>query len=371
MNVMMELRKCCNHPFLIRGVENALLAPEQGAAASQECSPETLLKGIISTSGKMVLLDKLLPKLRSQGHKVLLFSQMVRMLDIIQDYLSLKGYPFERIDGGVKIGDRQAAIERFSSPGSDRFIFLICTRAGGVGINLTAADTVIIYDSDWNPQVSVRAIHDGQNDIQAQARCHRIGQEKAVKVYRLITNRTYEMEMFQRANLKLGLDKAVLNPLKQNLLKDGRVDVQRMNKKEAETLLKYGAYDFFKEEREGRSEELSNAFCEADIDQILEKNAKVITVDSQGGSSFSKASFVTDTSAEVDINDPNFWTKVIGLKEQHEETMGPRVRKKVEYKVNMSDETLQETGFEDESEWIKTDRDVLVKLVSVFSADDA
>ena len=117
---------------------------------------ETLLKGIISTSGKMVLLDKLLPKLRAQGHKVLLFSQMVRMLDIIQDYLSLKGYPFERIDGGVKINDRQAAIERFSAPGSDRFIFLICTRAGCFGINLTAADTVIIYDSDWNPQVGDR-----------------------------------------------------------------------------------------------------------------------------------------------------------------------------------------------------------------------
>ena len=114
----------------------------------------------------MVLLDKLLPKLRSQGHRVLLFSQMVRMLDIIQDYLTLKGYSFERIDGGVKINERQAAI------------------------------------------------------------CHRIGQDKAVKVYRLITNRTYEMEMFQRANLKLGLDKAVLNPLKQNITSDGRHDVQ-------------------------------------------------------------------------------------------------------------------------------------------------
>ena len=78
---------------------------------------------------------------------------MVRMLDIIQDYLTIKGYAFERIDGGVKIGDRQASIDRFSAPNSDRFIFLICTRAGGFGINLTAADTVIIYDSDWNPQV--------------------------------------------------------------------------------------------------------------------------------------------------------------------------------------------------------------------------
>ena len=215
MNIMMELRKCCNHPFLIRGAEQSIVA-ETREKKPELKNDDLVLQSMLDSSGKMVLLDKLLPKLRSQGHKVLVFSQMVRMLDIIQDYLTLKGYSFERIDGGVKINERQAAIDRFSAPGSDRFIFLICTRAGGFGINLTAADTVIIYDSDWNPQ----------NDIQAQARCHRIGQDKAVKVYRLITNRTYEMEMFQRANLKLGLDKAVLNPLKQNITSDGRHDVQ-------------------------------------------------------------------------------------------------------------------------------------------------
>ena len=215
MNIMMELRKCCNHPFLIRGAEQSIVAETQEKKPELK-SEELVLQSMLDSSGKMVLLDKLLPKLRSQGHRVLLFSQMVRMLDIIQDYLILKGYAYERIDGGVKINDRQAAIDRFSAPGSDRFIFLICTRAGGFGINLTAADTVIIYDSDWNPQ----------NDIQAQARCHRIGQDKAVKVYRLITNRTYEMEMFQRANLKLGLDKAVLNPLKQNITNSGLSEMQ-------------------------------------------------------------------------------------------------------------------------------------------------
>ena len=94
----------------------------------------------------------------------------------------------------------QAAIDRFCKPDSDRFVFLLCTKAGGLGINLTAADTVIIYDSDWNPQ----------NDLQAQARCHRIGQQKMVKVYRLLTRNTYEREMFDKASLKLGLDKAVL-----------------------------------------------------------------------------------------------------------------------------------------------------------------
>lgn len=215
MNIMMELRKCCNHPFLIRGAEQSIVA-ETREKKPELKNDDLVLQSMLDSSGKMVLLDKLLPKLRSQGHKVLVFSQMVRMLDIIQDYLILKGYSFERIDGGVKINERQAAIDRFSAPGSDRFIFLICTRAGGFGINLTAADTVIIYDSDWNPQ----------NDIQAQARCHRIGQDKAVKVYRLITNRTYEMEMFQRANLKLGLDKAVLNPLKQNITKTGLSEMQ-------------------------------------------------------------------------------------------------------------------------------------------------
>ena len=138
------------------------------------------------------------------------------MLDILEEYCQLRQYKVARIDGQTRGSDRQEAIDAFSRPDSDYFIFLLSTRAGGLGINLTAADTVIIYDSDWNPQ----------NDIQAQARCHRIGQDKAVKVYRLITNRTYEMEMFQRANLKLGLDKAVLNPLKQNITSDGRHDVQ-------------------------------------------------------------------------------------------------------------------------------------------------
>ena len=143
-----------------------------------------------------------------------------------------------------------------------------------------------------------------------------------------------------------------------------------MTKKDAETLLKYGAYDFFKEEREGRSDELSNAFCEADIDQILEKNTKVITIDSQGGSSFSKASFITDSSMEVDINDPNFWTKVVGLKPADDLVIGPRSRKKVEYAEVEEEDAKNEVFFDDESEWVKADRDNLVKLVGVTSESD-
>ena len=136
---------------------------------------------------------------RGAAPQVLIFSQMTRVLDLLGDYLRCQAYPYERIDGCVKGNDRQASIDRFSRPDSDRFVFLLCTRAGGVGINLTAADTVIIYDSDWNPQ----------NDLQAQARCHRIGQTKPVAVYRLITRSSYEEVMFEKASMKLALDQAV------------------------------------------------------------------------------------------------------------------------------------------------------------------
>ena len=200
MNTMMELRKCCNHPFLINGAEEKVLA-EHNLLSTEKTVKH--LNIMIDASGKLVLIHKLLPKLKAGGHKVLVFSQMVRCLDILEDYLVHMRYPYERIDGRVRGNLRQAAIDRFSKPDSDRFVFLLCTRAGGLGINLTAADTVIIFDSDWNPQ----------NDIQAQARCHRIGQSRSVKVYRLITRNSYEREMFDRASMKLGLDKAVLQSM--------------------------------------------------------------------------------------------------------------------------------------------------------------
>jgi len=147
----------------------------------------------------MVLIDKLLPKLKKEGHKVLVFSQMVKMIDMLFEYAEARGYSCEKLTGGVKGNDRQKSIDRFNSD-PDSFLFLLSTRAGGVGINLTAADTCIIFDSDWNPQ----------NDVQAMARCHRIGQSKQVKIYRLITRRSFEAEMFERASKKLGLEQAVL-----------------------------------------------------------------------------------------------------------------------------------------------------------------
>lgn len=208
MNTMMELRKCCIHPYLLNGAEEQI---QYDFKSQHGEDPESYYKNLILSAGKMVLIDKLLPKLKANGHRVLIFSQMVRCLDILEDYLVYRKYPFERIDGRIRGNLRQEAIDRYSKPGSDRFVFLLCTKAGGLGINLTAADTVIIYDSDWNPQ----------NDLQAQARCHRIGQRKMVKIYRLLCRNTYEREMFDKASMKLGLDKAVLQSMNTQGSKDG------------------------------------------------------------------------------------------------------------------------------------------------------
>uniref|UniRef100_A0A672G6Y2 Chromodomain helicase DNA binding protein 9 n=1 Tax=Salarias fasciatus TaxID=181472 RepID=A0A672G6Y2_SALFA len=256
------------------------------------------LQAMVQSAGKLVLIDKLLPKMKAGGHKVLIFSQMVRCLDILEDYLIQRRYLYERIDGRVRGNLRQAAIDRFSKPDSDRFVFLLCTRAGGLGINLTAADTCIIFDSDWNPQ----------NDLQAQARCHRIGQNKAVKVYRLITRNSYEREMFDRASLKLGLDKAVLQSMsgRDNSLGGSTGGGQQLSKKEIEDLLRRGAYGaIMDEEDEGAK------FCEEDIDQILQRRTKTITIESEGrGSTFAKASFVASGNrTDISLDDPNFWDK--------------------------------------------------------------
>ena len=294
MNTMMELRKCCNHPFLIKGAEDKIMNDYKVKGEDV-----TSLHAMVQASGKMVLIHKLLPKLQAGGHKILIFSQMIRVLDILEDYLYQMNMLFERLDGRIRGNDRQAAIDRFSKKDSDRFVFLLCTRAGGLGINLTAADTVIIFDSDWNPQ----------NDLQAQARCHRIGQKKEVKIYRLLTSKTYEREMFDRASLKLGLDRAVLQSMSgSSSSKDaGGNPLSSMSKKEVEDLLKKGAYGAIMDD-----DDAAEKFCEEDIDQILSKRATTIKHEAGvKGSTFSKATFAgaADNRMDIDINDPDFWEK--------------------------------------------------------------
>ncbi|VAH72385.1 unnamed protein product [Triticum turgidum subsp. durum] len=135
LNIAMQLRKCCNHPYLFQGAEPG--------------PPYTTGDHLIETAGKMVLLDKLLPKLKHRDSRVLIFSQMTRLLDILEDYLMYRGYQYCRIDGSTGGEDRDASIDAFNKPGSEKFVFLLSTRAGGLGINLATADVVILYDSDW------------------------------------------------------------------------------------------------------------------------------------------------------------------------------------------------------------------------------
>ncbi|GER44714.1 chromatin remodeling complex subunit [Striga asiatica] len=182
-NLTMQLRKCCNHPYLFLG--------DYFMQRSEE---------IVRASGKFELLDRLLPKLHRAGHRVLLFSQMTKLMTILGDYLSLKGYQFLRLDGTTSTGDRGELLKQFNAPDSPYFIFLLSTRAGGLGLNLQTADTVIIFDSDWNPQM----------DQQAEDRAHRIGQKKEVRVFVLVSVGSIEEVILERAKQKMGIDAKVI-----------------------------------------------------------------------------------------------------------------------------------------------------------------
>lgn len=140
MNMVMQLRKAANHPYLFEGVEDRSL-PAYG-------------DHLIYTSGKMSVMDKLLARFKQQGSRVLIFSQMTRTLDIMEDYCLFRQFNYCRIDGATAQEDRETMMRDFNAEGSDKFLFLLSTRAGGLGINLNTADIVILYDSDWNPQVS-------------------------------------------------------------------------------------------------------------------------------------------------------------------------------------------------------------------------
>uniref|UniRef100_A0A1B0CT82 Chromodomain-helicase-DNA-binding protein 1 n=2 Tax=Lutzomyia longipalpis TaxID=7200 RepID=A0A1B0CT82_LUTLO len=248
LNIVIELKKCCNHAVLIRPLEYE-------AHVNTEDLAQQLLRG----SGKLVLLDKLLCRLRETGHRVLIFSQMVRMLDILAEYLQKRHFPFQRLDGSIKGEIRKQALDHFNAEGSTDFAFLLSTRAGGLGINLATADTVIIFDSDWNPQ----------NDLQAQARAHRIGQKNQVNIYRLVTARSVEEEIVERAKQKMVLDHLVIQRMDTTgrtvLDKASNSNTTPFNKEDLSAILKFGAEELFKDEQENDDD----LVC--DIDEILRR----------------------------------------------------------------------------------------------------
>ena len=172
-NTLMQLRKVCNHPYLF-------------------LQSYTIDDQLIAMAGKFELLDRMLPKLKAAGHRVLIFSQMVETLKVLQDYMRYRGYLSLMLSGDVASEDREQSIAVFNAEDSPYFVFLLSTKAGGLGVNLATADTVIIFDSDWNPS----------GDDQAQGRAHRIGQRNKVSVFRLLTNNSVEEKVLAIAEEK-------------------------------------------------------------------------------------------------------------------------------------------------------------------------
>merc|ERR1712018_707789 len=194
MNTIMQLRKLCNHPFMFQHIEEAY-AKHVGSATDIITGPD-----IYRSSGKFELLDRILPKLKESGHRVLMFCQMTQCMTIIEDYFNFKGYKFLRLDGMTKADERADMLKVFNAPDSEYFIFILSTRAGGLGLNLQTADTVIIFDSDWNPH----------QDLQAQDRAHRIGQKNEVRVLRLMVVNSVEERILAAARYKLNMDEKVI-----------------------------------------------------------------------------------------------------------------------------------------------------------------
>ncbi|KMU76769.1 chromodomain -containing protein-helicase-DNA-binding protein 4 [Coccidioides immitis RMSCC 3703] len=242
LNIVMQLRKCCNHPYLFEGAEPG--------------PPYTTDEHLVDNAGKMVILDKLLKRLKNQGSRVLIFSQMSRVLDILEDYCVFREHAYCRIDGSTAHEDRIAAIDDYNRPESDKFIFLLTTRAGGLGINLTSADIVILYDSDWNPQA----------DLQAMDRAHRIGQTKQVVVFRFVTENAIEEKVLERAAQKLRLDQLVIQ--------QGRAQQQTKNaasKDELLSMIQHGAASVFNSSGGTGTLAGGKDISEDDIDRILKK----------------------------------------------------------------------------------------------------
>ncbi|KAL7772143.1 hypothetical protein CFE70_002096 [Pyrenophora teres f. teres 0-1] len=290
LNIVMELKKASNHALLFPNAENKLVKPGS--------SKEETLKALITSSGKMMLLDRLLGKLKADGHRVLIFSQMVHMLDILTDYLKLRNYSFQRLDGTVPAADRKIAIDHFNAPGSEDYCFLLSTRAGGLGINLMTADTVVIFDSDWNPQA----------DLQAMARAHRIGQQKPVSVYRLVSKDTIEEEILERARNKRMLEFITIQrgvtDRQQKELNDkmSRAAAEPNSADDINNILKRRGQKMF--EQSGNQKKLE----ELDIDSVLEnaeehKTEQAAGLTSDGGEEFLKNFEYTDVKIDLEWDD--------------------------------------------------------------------
>ncbi|KAK1593200.1 SNF2 family domain-containing protein [Colletotrichum navitas] len=320
-NILMQLRKCLCHPFMYsEAVEERLLDPVK------------MHQNLISASGKLMLLNIMLPKLKERGHRVLIFSQFLDQLDIMEDFLNGLGFQHRRLDGKINSLEKQKHIDAFNEPGSEIFAFLLSTRAGGVGINLATADTVIILDPDFNPH----------QDIQAISRAHRIGQKNKVLCFQLMTKNSAEEKIMQIGRKKMALDHVLIEAMDE----EGEPD-------DLESILKFGASALFSDDQNDKD---IVRYDDASVDKLLDRSDIEQTKTGDDESAESQFSFARvwandkagfeDTLAEENeptVN-PNVWEEILAEREAEAKRIaelnkevlgrGNRRRQTINYKTN-------------------------------------
>ncbi|KAI9671947.1 MAG: hypothetical protein M1817_002322 [Caeruleum heppii] len=291
-NLLMQLRKCLCHPFVY-----SRLIEERHANATVSH------RNLVDASSKLQLLDIMLPKLHERGHRVLIFSQFLEMLDIVEDFLDGLGLAFQRLDGTISSLQKQKRIDMFNHPDSTLFAFLLSTRAGGVGINLATADTVVILDPDFNPH----------QDIQALSRAHRIGQKKKVLVFQLMTRDSAEEKIVQAGRKKMALDHVLVEQMGQE--DDAGMDL--------ESILKHGAAALFDD-----NDESDIRYDGASVDRLLDRSQVESTQTGNDHSAESQFSYARiwandqlqdgfeNSTTEESTPDPTVWDKILQEREQ-------------------------------------------------------
>ncbi|CAM1500676.1 Fc.00g098380.m01.CDS01 [Cosmosporella sp. VM-42] len=323
-NILMQLRKCLCHPFVY-----------SEAIEERHHDPTILYRNLVEASAKLILLKIMLPKLQERGHRVLIFSQFLQQLDIIEDFLAGLGFEYRRLDGQIGSLEKQRRIDAFNAPDSTVFAFLLSTRAGGVGINLATADTVIIMDPDFNPH----------QDIQALSRAHRIGQKKKVLCFQLMTKDSVEERIMQVGRKKMALDHALIESM----------DDDDLAGDDLESILKHGAQALFSDDYQKDA----IRYDDASVDKLLDRTQMEQTKTSEEGSAETQFSYARvwandkagfedgiatgEKNAPMPINS-SVWDRILAQREEearreaeaNREVLGRgnRRRQAINYKTN-------------------------------------
>lgn len=255
-NILMQLRKCLCHPFMY-----------SQAIEEHHQDQDVMHRNLVEASAKLILLRIMLPKLKDRGHRVLIFSQFLQQLDIIEDFLVGMKHEFRRLDGQISSLEKQRRIDEFNAPGSSVFAFLLSTRAGGVGINLATADTVIIMDPDFNPH----------QDIQALSRAHRIGQKKKVLCFQLVTKSSVEERIMEIGRKKMALDHALIESM----------DDEELEGIDLESILKHGAKALFDDDYQKSAIQYDST----SVDKLLDRSQSEETESNDSGAAETQFSF--------------------------------------------------------------------------------